>query len=102
MTGSGGDGGSATGSGGAGGGSPDGGVGGAGGGTGGAGGRGGSGGSGGTPAPGPPLTGLHVLGNQIQNDAGQVVRLHGVNRSGTEYRCVAATGPSIFDGPSDD
>jgi endoglucanase len=73
-----------------------------GGGTGG-GGSGGAGGGGGA-TPTPPLTGLHVDGSQIKNDAGQLVRLHGVNRSGTEYRCaqsMAATA-AIFDGPSDD
>jgi hypothetical protein len=48
---------------------------------------------------GPPQTGLHVVGNQIQNDAGQTVVLHGVNRSGTEYKCVQSGG--LFDGPAD-
>jgi hypothetical protein len=45
------------------------------------------------------ITGLHVSGNQILNAAGQPVRLLGVNRSGTEYRCIQNTG--IFDGPND-
>src|SRR5471030_816883 len=38
------------------------------------------------------ITGLHVSGNQIFNAAGQPVRLLGVNRSGTEYRCIQSTG----------
>jgi endoglucanase len=51
-------------------------------------------------AQGPSaLSGLHVVGNQIRNGAGQPVRLLGVNRSGTEYACVQGWG--IFDGPSD-
>src|ERR1043165_7167339 len=45
---------------------------------------------------GPPLLGLHAVGNQIQNDAGEVVQLRGVNRSGSEYQCVQNRG--IFDG----
>lgn len=45
------------------------------------------------------IDGLHVVGNQIQNAAGQEVRIHGVNRSGTEYACIQGWG--IFDGPSD-
>ena len=45
------------------------------------------------------ISGLHVVGNQIRNGAGQPVRLRGVNRSGTEYACIQGWG--IFDGPSD-
>ena len=45
-------------------------------------------------------TGLHVVGNQIQDGGGNVVVLHGANRSGTEYKCVQSS--SIFDGPSDE
>lgn len=48
---------------------------------------------------GPPLLGLHAVGNRIQTADGQPVRLRGVNRSGTEYKCVQNGG--IFDGPSD-
>ncbi|GAC1402074.1 MAG: hypothetical protein NVSMB65_19300 [Chloroflexota bacterium] len=49
----------------------------------------------------PPaaIVGLHVVGNQLQNAAGDMVVLHGVNRSGTEYACIQGWG--IFDGPSD-
>jgi hypothetical protein len=47
----------------------------------------------------PAITGLHVSGNQILNGAGQAVRLVGVDRSGTEYRCIQNSG--IFDGPND-
>ena len=43
--------------------------------------------------------GLHVSGNQLLNGNGETVRLLGVNRSGTEYKCVNDAG--IFDGPSD-
>jgi hypothetical protein len=43
------------------------------------------------------LTGLHVVGNQIQNSQGQVVKLIGVNRSGGEYACVQGWG--FWDGP---
>ncbi len=46
------------------------------------------------------IQGLHVVGNQIENSAGAVVQLRGVNRSGTEYQCQHGYG--IFDGPSDD
>jgi len=45
-------------------------------------------------------TALHVVGNQLLDGNGAVVRLHGVNRSGTEYACVQDFG--IFDGPNDD
>jgi hypothetical protein len=100
ATGTGGSGG-ATGTGGTGGATGTGGTGGATstGGTGGATGTGGSG-AGGTGGA-APLTGLHVVGTQIQNDQGQAVHLHGVNRSGSEYRCVQ-TNPTVFDGPSTD
>ena len=46
-------------------------------------------------------TGLHVAGNQIVDGSGNVVVLHGANRSGSEYKCVQ-TGGQIFDGPSDE
>ncbi|MDP9002990.1 MAG: glycoside hydrolase family 5 protein [Myxococcota bacterium] len=49
---------------------------------------------------GPEMTGLHVVANRIVNGGGQPVVLHGVNRSGTEYRCVQGGG--IFEGPSDE
>jgi len=48
---------------------------------------------------GPPMTGLHVVGNRIQNAEGLDVVLHGVNRSGTEYQCAKNVG--FFDGPAD-
>lgn len=53
----------------------------------------------GTGAAGPSMSGLHVVGNQITNGDGQVVRLLGVNRSGMEFACIQGWG--IFDGPSD-
>jgi hypothetical protein len=45
------------------------------------------------------LTGLRVSGNHLVDGNGNVVRLHGVNYSGTEYACIQGWG--IFDGPSD-
>ena len=45
------------------------------------------------------LHGLRVSGNRFLDGSGNVVHLHGVNRSGTEYACVQGWG--IFDGPSD-
>src|SRR5881396_879003 len=56
----------------------------------------------GSPAPPPAWIGapaVHVPGNQLVDSAGRVVRLRGVNRSGTEYAC--AQGWGFFDGPSD-
>jgi endoglucanase len=54
----------------------------------------------GTPQPPPPSGGLHVSGNRLLDANGNLVRLHGVNTSGTEYACIQGWG--IFDGPSDD
>jgi endoglucanase len=46
---------------------------------------------------------VHVRGNQLVDGQGRGVRLFGVNRSGTEYSCVAGgSGVGIFSGPSDD
>ncbi|GCE12760.1 hypothetical protein KTT_26190 [Tengunoibacter tsumagoiensis] len=42
---------------------------------------------------------LHVNGNQLVGADGKSIRLLGVNRSGTEYKCVNNAG--IFDGPND-
>jgi len=53
----------------------------------------------GTAPPGA-LAGLRVSGNQLLDENGHLVHLHGVNRSGTEYACIQGWG--IFDGPSDD
>ncbi len=50
-------------------------------------------------APSSELPGLSVSGNQIIDDSGTVIRLQGVNRSGTESGCIQGWG--IFDGPSD-
>jgi endoglucanase len=52
-----------------------------------------------TPAAPGGMTGLHVVGNVLQNGAGRPVRLLGVNRAGTESAC--AEGWGLFDGPSD-
>ena len=46
-------------------------------------------------------TGIHAVGNQLQDGNGQTIVLHGANRSGTEYKCVQ-TSTSIFDGPFDE
>jgi hypothetical protein len=78
--------GGAPGAGGAGGGAPDAGM--------------GAGGAGGAVLTGGGPTGLHVVGNHIEDGGGKTIVLHGVNRSGTEYKCIQNGG--IFDGPSDD
>ncbi|MGC4095011.1 MAG: cellulase family glycosylhydrolase [Polyangiaceae bacterium] len=44
--------------------------------------------------------GLHVVGNELHDAEGAPVVLRGVNRSGSEYKCVSGSG--IFDGPTDD
>src|SRR5947209_11551962 len=53
-----------------------------------------------TPTPTPILSngaaGLHVVGNKLVDANGNVVRLHGVDRSGSEYACIQNAG--IFDG----
>ena len=38
------------------------------------------------------------MGNKLFDGKGQQVKLHGVNRSGTEYACIQGWG--IFDGPN--
>src|SRR5260370_9466290 len=43
--------------------------------------------------------GLHVQGNKIGTDTGQQVILRGVNKAGTDAKCVTAN--AIFEGPSD-
>lgn len=43
---------------------------------------------------------VRVQGNALINPEGQRVQLVGVDRSGTEYACVGASG-GFFDGPSD-
>jgi hypothetical protein len=43
-----------------------------------------------------PITGLHIVGNQIKNSIGQVVPFRGVDVSGTEYMCINGTN-QIFD-----
>ena len=46
-------------------------------------------------------TGLHVVGNQIEDSNGNVFVPRGVDRMGTEYACRASSDPSDFDGPVD-
>lgn len=45
------------------------------------------------------LPGLHVQGNKIGTDTGQQVILRGVNKAGTDAKCVTAN--AIFEGPGD-
>lgn len=45
------------------------------------------------------LTGIRVSGNHLVDGNDNVINLHGINRSGTEYACVQGWG--IFDGPND-
>lgn len=49
------------------------------------------------PAMPASVHGLHVSGNQLFDASGHAIRLHGVDRSGTEYACIQGWG--IFDGP---
>jgi endoglucanase len=44
--------------------------------------------------------GLHVVGNHIEDAAGTRIFLRGVNRSGSEYRCIQGAG--FFDGDCDE
>jgi endoglucanase len=49
---------------------------------------------------------IRVSGNQLVDARGQAVRLVGVNRSGSEFKCIqggtdASRGTGIFDGPTD-
>eukprot|EP01087_Luapelamoeba_hula_P000978 TRINITY_DN1073_c0_g2_i1.p1 TRINITY_DN1073_c0_g2~~TRINITY_DN1073_c0_g2_i1.p1 ORF type:complete len:351 (+),score=50.19 TRINITY_DN1073_c0_g2_i1:52-1104(+) len=45
------------------------------------------------------LNGLRVRGNTIVNGNGEVVKLRGVNHSGSEYACIGGYG--ILEGPTD-
>ena len=48
-------------------------------------------------------SGLHVVGNQLEDGSGHVIVPHGVDRMGTEYACTksATNAPTDFDGPVD-
>lgn len=46
-------------------------------------------------------TGLHVVGNQIEDGGGRVLVPRGVDRMGTEYQCIKAGLGTDFDGPVD-
>src|SRR5579883_2380844 len=48
-------------------------------------------------------TGLHVVGNQLEDGSGHVIVPRGVDRMGTEYQCTksASNAPTDFDGPID-
>jgi hypothetical protein len=52
------------------------------------------------PATATHPTGFRVVGNEIHDSAGERVFLRGVNRSGSEYRCIQGHG--FFDGPDDE
>jgi hypothetical protein len=52
----------------------------------------------GTGEAAAPLA-VHVQNNHLVDPSGNVLRLHGVNRSGSEYMCVGGSG--VFDGPVD-
>ena len=45
-------------------------------------------------------TGIHAVGSRLEDSAGNQVFLRGVNRSGSEYRCIQSGG--FFDGPCDE
>jgi len=50
-----------------------------------------------------PMThpqGIHAVGNRLEDDQGNALFLRGVNRSGSEYRCIQDQG--FFDGPCDE
>jgi len=51
----------------------------------------------GSTASSSPAPQLHIKGNLLFDSHGNVVRLTGANRSGTEYRCL---NYSVFDGPN--
>jgi hypothetical protein len=51
------------------------------------------------PATAATTVSVTVVGNRLENGAGQPLRLLGVDRSGTEYACIQGWG--IFDGPAD-
>jgi endoglucanase len=52
-----------------------------------------------TQAAAAGTLGLHVSGNKLVNSSGHTVVLRGVDRSGTEYQCVAGKGITV--GPTD-
>lgn len=52
------------------------------------------------PLPGTHPVGIHVEGNRLVDASGAPIFLRGVNRSGSEYRCIQAGG--FFDGACDE
>src|SRR5438105_4262851 len=52
-----------------------------------------------TPGEAASPLAVHVQNNQLVDADGNVLRLLGVNRSGSEYMCVG--GSAVFDGPVD-
>lgn len=50
-----------------------------------------------TPSCPAAFSPLHVSGSRLENQSGQSVALHGVNRAGTEYSCVNGGG-GFYDG----
>jgi hypothetical protein len=60
----------------------------------------------GWPGIGNAQLAIHVQGNQLVNQNGAPIRLHGVDYDGTEYTCVGGgggtgNGTGVFAGPSD-
>jgi hypothetical protein len=51
-------------------------------------------------AAGAVITGLHVVGNQLENGNNISIVPHGVNHMGGEYSCISSGGHT-FDGPVD-
>lgn len=59
------------------------------------------------PEPPPPPPEIRVVGDHLEDRDGNRIFLRGVNRSGTEYRCVQADADTseedgFFDGPGDE
>jgi Cellulase (glycosyl hydrolase family 5) len=53
-------------------------------------------GDGGSGGGNTPTTALHVQGNQLVDGTGNTVRLIGVGRQGSEYRCIQGTAHAVF------
>jgi hypothetical protein len=51
------------------------------------------------PASAAPALSVRVSGSHLVDGSGNLLELHGVDRSGTEYACIQGWG--LFDGPSD-
>jgi aryl-phospho-beta-D-glucosidase BglC (GH1 family) len=47
------------------------------------------------PTTAVSMSGLHVVGNKIENGAGQKIFFHGANRSGTEIDCIRGSNYTL-------